>query len=200
MCADTTLDERNLDVLKELATIGVGHATGSLSALISHRRIGMEVPSVSMTSVQDLALDLDCAERVMVATWVKVKGDMGHVLLFMIPEASARLLAMEVLPESLRADEEMLGSALLEIGSIVAHSYLNAVSAMVKAPLTPEPPRMAVDMGAAIIGTVLGAEAIVDEQVVLISTRIQADDLLASGSVVILPSADGLVRLLAGAE
>ncbi|MDO9536558.1 MAG: chemotaxis protein CheC [Bacillota bacterium] len=164
------LNENKLDVLRELANIGVGNAVTSLSQMLNEEKIGMDVPVVDLVLLQDLPDLLGGAELPVAGVYIESHGDLSLTILFVLPMESASRLISTLVPGSMGDFDEMGLSALIEVGNILTGSYLNALSFITDLQLMPSPPEIAVDMSGAIISTVMAEANIIDDKVVFLKT------------------------------
>lgn len=187
--------EERKDLLKELANIGVGNATTSLSKLLDNEKIKMSVPEVAVVPLKDITDYLE-EEKPIAAIFFEAKsGDLKLTLMFMLSLESAGLLVNKVMQTNSQGLGEMEQSALLEIGNIFNTSYLNALSDVTNLTFLPNPPNLAVDMGGAILGTVIAETNMIDDHIILSINSIttEKDDL--SGTIFVFPFYGSLNRL-----
>lgn len=145
-----TTDPRNLspaqlDLLRELANMGAGHAATALSRL-TNRVIGMEVPEVELLPTPDVAALLGEEDAPLAAVQMDVAGDLNARIAQVFPGHTARRLTSIALAEPevhfpARFDERRY-HALQDIGREVVQAYLNAVSEFLGRRLLPSPPRV----------------------------------------------------------
>jgi len=189
------IDGGRLDVLKELANIGVGNAVTSLSEMLSGQRVEMEVPVATLASLQDLPDLLGGAENPVAGVYIEANGELEMTILFVLPLESASNLIATLMPGS-EGDFDSMGlSVLLEVGNILTGSYLNALSLMTDLKLVPTPPEIAVDMSGAIISTVLAEASVVEDELVLLKTTLRAMGKEIEGHILILPGHEALRKI-----
>jgi len=190
-------NENKLDVLRELANIGVGNAVTALSQMLNEEKIGMDVPIVDLVLLQDVPEMLGGAEQPVAGVYIESHGDLSLTFLFVLPLDSAARLITILVPDSIGDFDEMGLSALIEVGNILTGSYLNALSALTNLRLMASPPEIAVDMSGAIITTVVAEANIADDKVVLLKTSLNAFESHIEGHVIILPGSDALSKIFA---
>lgn len=148
------LSEGDLDFLRELSTIGVGHAATALSQLIG-RQVGMRVPKVSIVDLASVPDLMGGSEKVVSGVYLQVLGDARGAILLIFPDDSSRSLISLLLK---RVDEplsEMGASTLKEVGNILASAYLSVLGNMLDITLIPSIPSLAHDMVGAVVDIVL---------------------------------------------
>lgn len=189
------ISKEKLDLLKELANIGVGNALTSLSQMLDEEKVEMDVPVATLALLQDVPDLLGGDELPTVGIYIESHGDINLTILFVLSLESATSLISSLIPGSQGDFDEMGLSALIEVGNILTASYLNALSFMTGLQLLPSPPEIAVDMSAAIISTVMAEAHIIDEEVVLLKTSLKAQKSHISGHILILPDLGALKKI-----
>lgn len=189
------VDEAKIDILRELANIGVGNATISLSQLLNQERVRMDVPEVNVAPLQDVPELLGGAEKPVGGIYVEAEGELSLIILFVLSLGSAGKLIGALIPGHPGELDEMGRSALLEVGNIITGSYLNALSSMTGTTFTPAPPALAVDMAGAILATVLAEARMVDDYLLLLKTFLHTEATQIDGAVLILPDHGSLGKI-----
>ncbi|NMB40924.1 MAG: chemotaxis protein CheC [Firmicutes bacterium] len=189
---ESIINKDKLDVLKELANIGVGNALTSLSQMLNEEKVEMDVPVATLAPLQDVPDLLGGEELPVAGIYIESHGDINLTILFVLSLESAANLVSVLVPGSQGEFNEMGLSALVEVGNILTASYLNALSFMTDLKLLPSPPVIAVDMSAAIISTVMAEAHIVDDEVVLLKTFLKSKQSHISGHILILPDVGAL--------
>lgn len=133
------LDQMQLDLLKELANIGVGNAVTSLSQMLQDRKITMSIPEVTVEALQDLPDLLGGAETPVAGVYLEAEGDISLVILFVLTLPSVENLIRFLIPGWAGEPDELSLSALKEVGNIITGSYLNAISFMTDLTFKPSP-------------------------------------------------------------
>jgi len=140
-----------LDALREISSIGMGHAATALSQILD-QRIDLRVPTVSITSVGAVG-----AESLMVGITLQILGDARGSIMLLFPQESACRLLSCLLRRDVRALvlNELNVSALKEVGNILASAYLSAIGNLLRKTLIPSVPLLAYDMAGAVVDYVL---------------------------------------------
>lgn len=189
------IDDSMLDVLKELANIGVGNAITSLSQMLGEEKIDMEVPVATLVPLQDVPDFLGGGEVAVAGVYIEASGDVNLTILFVLSLDSATNLITSLMPGVKGELDEMGVSALIEVGNILTSSYLNAISLMTELKLMPSPPQIAVDMSGAIISTVLAEAHLTDDEVVLLRTTLNTKESQIGGNIIIIPDYGALDKI-----
>ena len=197
---DGRINDNMLDVLKELANIGVGNAVTSLSHMLGEEKIDMDNPVATLVPLQDVPDFLGGGEVAVAGVYIQASGDVNLTILFVLALESATNLVAGLMQrmggESGELDEMGL-SVLIEVGNILTAAYLNALSMMTGYQLLPYPPQIAIDMAGAIISTVMAETHMIDDEVVLLQTTLKTMDSQIGGNILILPDYGALEKILA---
>ena len=150
------LTERQLDMLKELSNIGMGHAATALSQMLG-QTVMLHVPRVTVTDIAGVPDLLGGAEHPVVGITLQLLGEArGHILLLFSRPSAERLL-YQLSGETGPGDElsEMAESTLCEVGNILTSAYLSALGNLLKMMLIPSVPLLACDMAGAVVDRLL---------------------------------------------
>jgi len=191
------------DLLKELANIGIGNAITALSSMLSEQKIDMAVPIVKVAPLQDVPESFGDPESLVAATFCEADcPDIGLVLVFVLPIEAAQNLIAKIMPnhssesdQSYEPIDEMEQSLLMELGNIITGSYLSALSFMTGLTFQALPPKLGIDMAAAILGTVIAETKTVDDQLILLKAELSVENDGIEGSILILPDSGSLTAL-----
>lgn len=150
------LDTVQLDTLKEVSNIGMGHAATALSQMIG-QTVLLTVPNVTITEISQVPEHLGGAEKLMVGITLQILGDARGSIMLLFPQESAHRLLCSLLG---RQDKglvmnEVSVSALKEVGNILASAYLSALGNLLKKTFIPSVPLLAYDMAGAVVDHVL---------------------------------------------
>jgi chemotaxis protein CheC len=185
--------EMQLDALRELANIGSGTASTSLSGMLG-RPVDISVPAAAALTFADAIDTIGAPEEEVTGVVLGVVGEMeGIVLLLMRVADAAGLCALL----GVDADSEMGQSALGEIGNIVGTSYINALAQMTGLNIEPSPPQSATDMLGAIVASVLAGVAGAEDVALVLDSDLEVEGEDCSLSFLMLPTRDGVEELLA---
>ncbi|MDD4940877.1 MAG: chemotaxis protein CheC [Candidatus Omnitrophica bacterium] len=128
------LNNDQLDVLREIGTVGSGSAATALSQLLS-KRVSITVPKVSLVAgdkISPAALSMN-DEDIGLAVDLKILGALRGGMLVLYSQKSA-LMMIDILMKRPAGSTQLLNlleaSALSESSHILAGAYLNAVAQM----------------------------------------------------------------------
>lgn len=126
--SDMNLQE--LDIMKEIGSIGTSHAATSLSKMLQ-KEVRITIPRVSVLNYQTALDQTGDPEEIVAATLVKMDGDVDGLMLFLFNLRFANRILEKFMGktyEGLESLDELGASALTEVGNIIICSYINAFS------------------------------------------------------------------------
>ena len=147
------LTDMQLDALREVGSIGAGHAATALSQLTGSA-ISITNPTIELVPFTQVPMLMGGAERLVAAAYSRLFGDISGGILFMADRDSSLALVdlMHNRPpgtaKSFGHSEEMLVS---HVASILTSAYLAAIARMADVKLSPSGPAFALDMAGAIL-------------------------------------------------
>jgi len=153
----TRIAEADLDRVRELASVGAGHAANALAGLTG-RTCEMQVPTVRLSDAGGApdAPGGDASERGMAGVLFEVEGGLGGVLALLFPAATCeRLIAQLLGGDGRELHSPAARSALCELGNILASHAANAVGAMLGVTMLPSVPLLALDDARAALAALL---------------------------------------------
>lgn len=142
------VNNQQLDMLSEVINIASGNAATSLSKLLN-KTINMTCPNVSVCKFDDVATGFGNEEDIVVATLLKVIGDVSGSILMVVKNEDAEFIATELLADMYDyqpCNEEMALSVIQEIGNILGNSYLRAMGEFLQCNMLSSIPYLSVDM------------------------------------------------------
>lgn len=146
MTIPNDLDSLRRDGLREVATIGAGHAATALSQL-TDRRIMISVPQVRRVSYGEVPAMVSLFGDHVAVVSMRMLGDLTGRALLVFGEADATRLCDLILRRPIgprRALGELEQSGLKEVGNIVTSAYLTALSNFMGMMLLPSVPALTI--------------------------------------------------------
>jgi chemotaxis protein CheC len=147
------LSELQIDALRELGSIGAGHAATALSQLVDHM-VEIAVPEVRLVPIADVPMVFGGPETLVGAVYCRLLGDVSGSMLFIAPR-KALLALVDMLKnrelgstKSLNAEEEAL---ITHCASVLMSAYVSAIARMADINLLPSAASFAFDMMGAIL-------------------------------------------------
>jgi chemotaxis protein CheC len=184
--------ELQLDALRELANIGSGKASGSLSALLG-RPVDISVPSARAVSFAEAVEATGDPEAEVTGIALGIVGDLEGIVLLLVSPADADALCTML---GVEPGSEYASSALGEVGNIVGSSYINALAEMTGMAIEPTPPATATDMLGAIVETVLAGQAHAGDVALMLDSDLEVEGEDCSIAFVLVPTESGVGELL----
>lgn len=148
---DMNLQE--LDVMKEIGSIGTSHAATALSKLLQ-KEIRITIPQVNILGYDEAVNRIGNVEEIVAATLVKMQGDVEGLMLFLFNLDFANTVLEKFLGRTFSSFEELdelAHSALVEVGNIIICNYVNAFSKLVGVNIELSVPSATVNMLGAIL-------------------------------------------------
>jgi chemotaxis protein CheC len=153
------LSELQLDALREVGSIGAGHAATALSQLLD-RPLELEAPRIEVVSLTDISTLYGGPERLVAVVYCGILGDVGGAVLFVASDRTARSLVDLMHGRPLESTTE-LGvdgeKVFRHAASILISAYLAAIARMADLEVLPSHPAFGFDMAGALL-----EDAIVD--------------------------------------
>ena len=191
------INDKYIDVLKEIGNIGAGNATTAIANMLS-LKVDMSVPMVDLTPVEKIGGIIGSEEDIIVGIMLGVETDITGSMMFLLDLPSAHHSVNRMMmrdPEYNEDFDEMDLSAIKEIGNIIAGAYLNALSGLTNLTITPSIPYVAVDMAGAILSVPAIQFGMVSDNALIIKTEI-GDELGISGYFILMPEGDSYAKIL----
>jgi chemotaxis protein CheC len=187
----------DLDILLEIGSMGAGHATTTLSAVL-HESIEIEVPRVHMLPPHLVPRIYKKHDTIIAAIFMKLRGPADCDLMLIFEEEESKKIAglMTNAVEDSEVTAEMEKSAIEEMGSIVLCSFINAMADFTLTKLVSPPPQLIIDSFDAIIDSLLIKQALCSEVAVIFDARFKRCNSSTEGFIITFPSYK-LQRMLA---
>lgn len=191
------LNEKQLDALKEIGTIGSGHAALALSQLIE-KRVNIAVVKVEVVPSDEFNRIVGGPDTLGAVIYLQMLGDLqGGILLFFKRTDALRLIDLLLRNKSKTVMLSEMGmSALKEAGNILTGSYLSAMSQMVAFKMALAVPKLAFDLiGCVIEGVFEEIMKIEKKSLSLVTEFIESTNQI-KGYFVFLPRKESMEKIL----
>lgn len=192
------LSPLQLDALREVGNVGAGNAATALSQIINSK-IDMTVPQVAILPLGDVPDVVGGPDAMVAGVYLRVFGPAPGSILFLLPRDSAFYLVDMVMGRErgyTQHLDSMDESALLEIGNILAGSYLNALSFFTKFTMLPSIPALAIDMAGAILSVILIQLGQMGDHALVIETEFTSEGDGVKGHFFLIPDPGSLGTIL----
>ncbi len=188
------------DGLREVATIGAGHAATALSQL-TDRRIMISVPHVGRIPYGEVAATLSSFGDHVAVIAMRMLGDLTGRALLIFSELDAGRLCDLILRRPVgppRALGEMEQSGLKEVGNIVCSAYLTALSNFMGMMLLPSVPTLITGATAAAIAQSVDPHEAESDLVFCVDTAFRAESAAEelTGAFLLLPDQAAVQAIL----
>ncbi len=200
-------DEKNsltgieLDVLKEMGNIGAGNAASALAQMVNDK-IDMTIPEVRFLEFSEVIDLVGGPEAHMVCLYLTASGPAPANILLMFSYEKAFTLVNLLMnrpttnnttPESFT---DMEYSVMLEVGNIIASTYLNSLAAFTGLSFISSIPMIGIDMAGAIMDSVLAQFGELEDRVLLLKTQLSKNEEELVGNFFLMPNTGSLDIIL----
>lgn len=168
------LTKEQADAITEVVSIGACNAATALSQM-TKKRVDVNVPKFSLSTIESAQSIFGDPESPVIAVYLKLLGGAEGVILFSFSIDDAKRLANCLLGKREGAPlklDEMEVSAIKEITTILAGSYLSAMSKMLKMKLLISSPSMTEDMAGAVIDNILIETSKTADHLIVVNTEL----------------------------
>ncbi|MBT9135732.1 MAG: CheY-P phosphatase CheC [Firmicutes bacterium] len=186
-----------LDVLNEIGNIGAGNAATALSLLMGSP-VDMALPWTKFCPLEEGCALLSRPDEVGVGVQIGLDGSVTGRMLLTFDEASALHILQafgDMLPEK-DLDNEMARSALMEVGNIVAGSFVTALSEFLKASAWCSPPTLVHDYFDAFVCTVMVSGCQDTDYVLVFKTELQVGGKVLHSDLAFMPTEDSFRMIM----
>ena len=193
---DMNLQE--LDVMKEISSIGTSHAATALSKLLQ-REIRISIPEINILGYEETVDRLGYIEELVTATLVRMSNEIDGLMLFVFKMDLAnavlgKLIGMEY--QSIEELDDLAYSALEEVGNIIICSYVNAFTQLVGVQIDLSVPSSTVNMLGGVLTVPMAEYGYVTDKLMYINAEFIVDGEKLSDGLLMLPDIESLNRIL----
>ena len=194
----TSLTERQLDALREIGNVGMGHAATALSRL-TRKTVYLNVPRVMVLDTTRIPEFLGETERMVAGIHLRMLGNAQGNILMIFPLENATKMLETLIPRETSAGKaltELELSALKEVGNILASAYLNALGELLRMTLVPSVPVMSIDTVGAVVEQTLAEFGEAGGKTLLLETEFFSSDERINSQFFLLPDRSSLEVIL----
>lgn len=192
------LNAEQLDALREISNIGMGHAATALSQLVG-KTVHLNVPNVNVLQISQVPVVLGGPQQLVVGIYMQILGDARGNILLIFPLDSAIELVENLLlkrPANHAALNELEVSTLKEVGNILSSAFLNALGMLLKLTLIPSVPILSCDMAGAVVDYVLIDLGKTGDISLMVETEFRSEEDRIRGHFYMIPGVDSLEIIL----
>ncbi len=193
---DMNLQE--LDVMKEISSIGTSHAATALSKLLQ-REIRISIPEINILGYEETVDRLGYIEELVTATLVRMSNQINGLMLFVFKMDLANAVLGKLIGkeyESFEELDELAYSALEEVGNIIICSYVNAFTQLVGVEIDLSVPSSTVNMLGGVLTVPMAEYGYVTDKLMYINAEFIVDGKKLSDGLLMLPDIESLNRIL----
>jgi chemotaxis protein CheC len=193
------LDSMHVDALTEIGNIGSGNAVSALSSM-TQQNIRIKVPKVEISELSEVITYFGGAEYLVAGLLVTLNEDIDGMILYMFGADFVNVILTAFFGagvESLMDLDDMHKSALLEIGNVMAASYVNALSQMTGLTIDISVPSMSVDYAGSLLATTMAMHTAISgedlgDKVLFINDCFVIDGKELDGHMILVPAVKSL--------
>ena len=192
------LSEMQLSALSEIGNIGAGNAATALSGILSDK-VMLSVPDLKIIDVGSMAKILGGPENEVAGILVNMTNDVEGMLLFLLDRDFVCRMSSVLLDKKIKDFSEISEidiSAMMEIGNILAGSYVSAISMMTELDIRLSTPEIAVDMVGAILGYPAALFGVMGDKLLFIEENFLSGESEIKSHLLIMPNPDSLEKIL----
>ncbi len=187
-----------IDVLREIGSIGTGNAATALSQMMN-KKIGMTMPEVQILGFNEAIAKFGGPEMIVSGVLVTTSGELNGIMLYLQQLDFINAMLEEVLVEKIESFEqlgELEVSALVEIGNIMISSYISAISKLTGIHVKLSVPAMSVNMLGGIMSVPMVELGHQTDKIMTISGKFLVDDKEVYSNLLLMPDVGSLNYLL----
>ncbi|MCE5204412.1 MAG: chemotaxis protein CheC [Coriobacteriales bacterium] len=188
------LSDLQLDAIRELGSVGVGHAATALSQILGHF-VGISVPEARIVAVSDVPSMYGGAETLVAAVYTRILGDIEGGILFMMPR-DAVLGLVDLLRSRPPGSTKTLGNEeeaiAVHAATLLISAYVAAMGRMADVNVLPSSPAFAYDMMGAVLEVVTSEIGMKADTAILVTARFMEEDAAVDAALFYLPDPDSL--------
>jgi len=196
---EVELDEEamEMDILREIGSIGTGNAATALSELVQ-QKISVDVLDLHIVPPIQVPDILGLGDMPATVVYERLPGDAGCDMLLVFERDEVKKLLSIMMQASFgseEVDEAMEATAVEELGNIVLGAFLSAISDFTGLTLVPVPPKHKIEIFDAILDGFLAKLCLQRKDAALFKTRFKCGQEIAQGMLIVFLSEE-LQKLL----
>ena len=193
-----SLNEIQIDALKEVTSIGAGNAATALSSLVG-RKVQIQLPTVSILDFNDALKLLGGPETIVNGIMIRLSGQIRGIMLYLQQLDFINVILDGVLKESVSDYSELTEielSALTEVGNITMSSYLNALSEMAGIEFSLSVPAVCVNMAGSLLSVPMAEYGYHTDKIMILEGNFVCDNREVSSKLLLVPDIESLKFIL----
>ncbi len=193
------MTERQLDLLKEIGSIGSASAATALAEL-TDMKINIVVPNVEFIPLENIGIILGGMEKIYFVSVLEISGDIKGTIFLLFSLEHAEYLC-DILLDKINEkndtgiDSELFQSCLKESANILCGAYISALAEMSNLKISTSVPFLAKDMVGAILDFIFINIAQQSEEALIIKTNVNVSGANIEGLFLLFPNSQSLRRM-----
>lgn len=192
------MNKDEIDVFREIGSIGTGNAATALSSTLS-ARVSMSLPEVNILDYSTVSNFLGGPEKIIAAVLVHITGDIEGIMLYLLDLNFINFVLERLNLGRIESYEELtdLGrSAISEVSNIIISSYASAVCQLAGISTRLSVPAMAINMLGGIMSVPMSEYGYVTDKMMMIGGNFICDNQQMTSDLLMLPDIKSLNFLL----
>ena len=192
------MNELEMDILKEIGSIGGGNAATALSSMLS-AKVNMSLPKVEILDFNEALSNVGDPEEVVAAILVEMSGELSGIMLFILTKQFSDEILFRMLGKTEANFFELVeidSSVLMEIGNIVISSYITAMASLVNMSVELSVPQLAVNMLGGIMSVPIAMMGQHSDRIMMITGEFKIDGKALNSNMLLLPDVESLNVLM----
>lgn len=193
----TNYDQMNsmeLDVLREIGSIGTGNAATALSSLLN-TKVSMELPEVAIMDYNEAILKMGGPERIVAGVMSRIKGEIDGIMLYTQELDAINMMLEGVLGKKIENFFEMSElevSAIIEVGNIIISSYTNALTTLADMKTSLSVPGISINMLGGILTVPMAEYGYETNKILTIGGKLSMGEKELKSNLILLPDLKSL--------
>lgn len=187
-----------LDVIKEIGSIGTGNAATALSQVL-RKTTRMSLPAAYVLGYNEAIEMVGMPEEIVAAVLVKMSGEINGMMLFILKIDFINAVLDSVLSRDINDYmdlTELEKSALEEIGNIIISSYVNAMSGLTGVAIKLSIPSIAINMLGGILSVPMAEFGYETDKLMMINGKFIVDNKVLDSNLLMMPDIQSLNYLM----
>lgn len=188
------LNEYQLDALREIGNIGSGNAATALSDMLEHS-VSINVPTIKVLDYTEAVESLGGPETILVGILLSLNGDVRGMMMFLLNKDFAHTVLNTLLGTDfgeLSNLDDMSQSAILEVGNIMAASYVTAIASLTGLKIDISVPNMCFDMAGAMMSVPAIYYANISDKIIMIEDEFGHANRDMASYILLIPEVESL--------
>lgn len=192
------MNNMDLDVLREIGSIGTGNAATALSQVLNVS-VKMSLPEVRILGFNEAIKALGGPESIVAGVLVVMSGEINGIMLYIQRLDFINVILESLLNKTIKDYSELQDletSALVEIGNIMISSYISALSKLTDITINLSVPSIAVNMLGGILSVPMAELGQKTDKIMTIDGKFTCGTKEVFSNLLLLPDIESLNYLL----